>query len=171
MGNIGAELRLILDRLRTVVEMDTTPGYWVGDTEAERRKAIDLRTGHHLARQAAQTARRGLDLWDAGDAEGAAECLDEVIGMLGYLRRAGVDLDGKPTYGRPPSDRDAQFAKLVDAKRAATGAGLTDSLFAVLGENPDVARRFVTRDPESLAKAYRRGRKALAGFSSLSAGK
>lgn len=160
MGNIGAELRLILDRLRTVVEMDTTPGYWVGDTEAERRKAIDLRTGHHLARQAVQTARRGLDLWDAGDAAGAAERLDEVIGVLAHLRCAGVDLDAKPIYGRPASDRDAEFSKLVDAKRAATGAKLVDSMFAVLAENPDLARRFVTRDPDSLAKAYRRGRKA-----------
>lgn len=158
MGNTGTELRLILDRLRTVPA--TVPGYWVGDAEAERRKAIDLRTGHHLVRQAVRTARRGLDLWDGGDAAGAAECLDEVIGMLGYLRRSGVDLDGKPTYGRPTSDRDAEFAKLVDAKRAATGAKLVDNMFAVLAETPELARRFVTRDPDSLAKAYRRGRKA-----------
>jgi hypothetical protein len=152
----GAELREIIDRLQ---HLGGGGIVWIGDAESERRAALDAANGYALARQALRRARAGLALWDADDVEGAEEYRDEVIGMVAYLRCAGVDLDGKPVYGRPGSSRNETLRRLVDKKRAATGAKVDDCIVAVLVENPDLARRFATRDPASLLKAYKRGQK------------
>ncbi|NOD35687.1 MULTISPECIES: hypothetical protein [unclassified Ruegeria] len=155
--NTGEELRQIIERLQ---HLKGSPGYRLTDPEAKRRFDIDLQTGHALARQVLRRARAGLALWDAGDRDGAQGMLDEVLGAMAYLRRAGVDLDKPPVYGRNSSDRNARFARLVDAKREATGQIIEVCIDAVMLENPDLARLFATRNPASLKKAYQRGQKA-----------
>ncbi len=156
--NTGQELQQIIDRLQ---HLNGSSGYWADDPEAKRRHDIDLQSGHALARQALRRARSGLDLWDDGLRDGAALALDEVLGMLAQLRRAGVDLSKPPTYGRPTSTRDADFARLVDAKREATGQTIPVCIDAVMLENADLAAQFNTQQTASLITAYRRGRKKV----------
>ena len=156
--NTGEELRLIAERLH---HLNGSSGYLLDDPESKRRHDIDLQNGHALARQVLRRARAGLALWDDGDRDGAQGALNEVLGAMAYLRRAGVDLDKPPVYGRPTSTRDADLARLVDAKREATGQTIAACIAAVMLENADLAGSYDISDPESLRRVYYRGRKKL----------